>query len=112
MGNKEKGKREKKKKRNLGISPISRQKQGELQSMQRETYEATVIEIKRAIFLGKRFFQRTLFFPSILPQLRGNKFQDERSRFLPRGVARKKFRVYLTFIVTHRKNEGRELFHS
>lgn len=50
-------------KRNLGISPISGQKQGELQWMQRETYETTVIEIKRAIFLGKRFFQRALFSP-------------------------------------------------
>lgn len=60
MENKEK---EEKKKENPGISPISGQKRGELQSMPRETYETTVIEIKRAIFLGKRFSQRTLFFP-------------------------------------------------
>lgn len=59
MENKEK---EEKKKENPGISPISGQKRGELQSMPRETYETTVIEIKRAIFLGKRFSQRTLFF--------------------------------------------------
>lgn len=63
----------------------------------------------------KIFPAYTFFFPSILAQLRGNKFQDERSRVferLLRGVARKNsgYLVYLTFIVIHRKNE--ELFHS